>query len=58
LTTDEPNHARDRIYGGGQPFGLTYSPTEDDRRRWRRIPAERTARAKKERSTDPTKDEE
>lgn len=54
---EEPNHARDRMYGGGQPFELSYQPGEEDFRRWLLADAERTVRAEEERLNDPTDDE-
>ena len=54
---DEPNHARDRIYGGGQPFELDYQPDDEDWKRWLLIEVERTVRAVKEPLHDPPDDE-
>lgn len=46
---DAPNHARERIYGGGQPFEPSYQPGADDFRRWILTDAERTVEAEEER---------
>lgn len=43
---EKPNHAHDRIYGGGgQPFELGYQPDADDYRRWLLTEAERIFRS-------------
>lgn len=47
------NPARDRIYGGGQPFELSYQPGPDDFRRWLLADAERIVRAEEERGAAP-----
>lgn len=47
--TEQPNHARDRIYGSGAPMELTYKPDAADFRRWLLTDAERTVRAEEER---------
>ena len=57
MTPSEPNHARDRIYGGGQPFELTYQPDADDFRRWLLVDAERIVAAEEERVNDPPADD-
>lgn len=45
----EPNHARDRMFGGNAPMELSYSPTADDFRRWILADTERVVRAEAER---------
>ncbi|MFE4078268.1 hypothetical protein [Paenarthrobacter sp. YIM B13468] len=47
--TEQPNHARDRIYGSAEPMELTYKPDVADFRRWLLTDAERTVRAEEER---------
>ena len=54
---EEPNHARDRLNGGGQPFELSYQPGEEDWKRWLLSDAERTVGAEAERLHDATDDE-
>lgn len=54
---NEINHARDRIYGGGQPFELGYQPDEDDFRRWLLTDAERVVKAEEGRVNDPPADD-
>ncbi|WP_164198917.1 hypothetical protein [[Micrococcus luteus] ATCC 49442] len=53
----ETNPARDRIYGGGQPFELGYRPDADDFRRWLLTDAERIVKTEEERENDPPTDE-
>jgi hypothetical protein len=58
--TDEdgkPNDARERLYGGGQPFELTYQPGPKDWKRWLVADAERIVRAEEERVNDPPADD-
>lgn len=50
------DHARDRIYGGGQPFELGYQPDAEDWRRWLLVDAERTVRVEEERLHEPPDD--
>lgn len=57
MTPSEPNYARDRIYGGGQPFELGYRPDADDYRRWLLTDAERTVKAEQQRVNDPSPDD-
>lgn len=47
--TEQPNHARDRIYSTGAPMELTYKPDAADFRRWLLTDAERTVHAEEER---------
>lgn len=53
---DRPNHAHDRIYGGGQPFRRTYTPDADDYGRWLLTDAERIVAAEEQRVNDPPPD--
>ncbi len=47
--TEEPNYARERIYGTASPMKLTYAPSTADFRRWLLTDAERSVRAEEER---------
>lgn len=53
---EETNHARDRMYGGGEPFELSYQPGADDFRRWLLADAERVVRAEEQRVNEPPAD--
>lgn len=56
MTPEKPNHARDRIHGGGQPFKLGYRPGAEDFRRWLLTDAERIVKAEEERLNEPLLD--
>jgi hypothetical protein len=55
--SNEPNHARDRIWEGGQPYTRGANPGPADWRRWILKDAERIVAAEKARINDPPKPE-